>query len=81
MLVLLHGTSYPNETLCHYSIDKSRSNTREVMGPAKTIIVLARSHVLTNTIVSQEDTLECREKFQPIDQLQYIVKHIRFVNK
>ena len=83
MLVLLHGTSYPNGTLRHYSIGESRSNTKEAMGPEIThgIFVLARSGGLTNAIVSQEDTTECGEKFQPFDQLQCIVKHIRSVNK
>ena len=83
MLVSLHGTSYPYRTLHHYSIDKSRSDIKEAMGMENTheIFVLARSHVLMNAIVSQEDTTECREKFQLFDQLQYIIKHIRFVNK
>ena len=83
MLVLLHGTSYPNGTLSHYSKNKPRSDTREAMGLENTygIFVLARSRVLTNAIVSQEDTTECGEKFQPFDQLQYIVKHIRFISK
>ena len=45
------------------------------------IFVLARSYVLTNAIGSQEDTTECKEKFELFDQIQYIVKHLRFVNK
>ena len=48
-------------------------------GPENThgILILARS-LLTNAIVSQEDTTEYKEKFQLYDQLQYVVKHIRF---
>ena len=83
MRVLLHETSSLNKRLRHYSKDKSRSNVREAMGLENThgIFVLARICVLTNAIVSQEDTTECREKFQPFDQLQRIAKHIRLVRK
>ena len=83
MIVLLHGTSYLSGTLHYYSIYEPRSDTREAMGPENTheIFLLARSCVLTNAIVSQEDTTECGEKFQPFDQHQYIVKHIRIVNE
>ena len=79
---ILVGNSYPSGTL-HHAVDEPRSATRKATVPKIThaIFVLASSHVLTNVIVSQEDTTGWGEKFQHFDQLQCIVQHIRLVMK
>ena len=53
----MHGTFYLSGTL-HHAVEKSKSTIRKVMMLENMLVtfVLARNSVLTNAIVSQDNT-------------------------
>ena len=78
LCLLMQGTFYPSGTL-HHNVDKTKSATRKSTVLEETIatFVLARNYILTNTIVSQDNTTGWKQKFQDFAQLPTIVKHVR----